>query len=294
MLVTASWGDAEVAVEVDAKCRSVAALKRCLQEALPELDVEVVRLKVGGRSLDNDEGVLGLSEGSVIDVSVTPAALAATTLREEGIVVSFKEFCRVAEAGDLRVCRLFLEVDVVWKPGVRNNPLHAAAKSHNRELLQLLLESGCPKDHQNSKGNTALHFALAKHNPDLGAICKLLLDAGCAPDVQNSDGNTPLHVAACRRDTQNCELLLEAGCANNVRNNQGNMPLHFAATRGCEPLCQLLLEAGCVVDVKNGDGDRPLDFAVKHSHTGVSKLLLDSGATPVKPKSSTAQCCVLS
>ena len=76
MLVTASWGGAEVAVEVDAECRSVAALKRCVQEALPELDVETVRLEVGGRSVGEEE-VLGLSEGSVIDISATPAAFAA-------------------------------------------------------------------------------------------------------------------------------------------------------------------------------------------------------------------------
>ena len=42
MLVTASWGGADVAVEVDAECRSVDRLKRCLQEALPEVYVEAV------------------------------------------------------------------------------------------------------------------------------------------------------------------------------------------------------------------------------------------------------------
>ena len=87
MLVTASWGGADVAVEVDAGCRSVAALKRCLQEALPEVDVEAVRLEVCGRPVD-DEAVLGLVDGSVIDVSASQAALAAATLREEGCDVS--------------------------------------------------------------------------------------------------------------------------------------------------------------------------------------------------------------
>ena len=93
MLVTASWGGADVAVEVDAECRSVAALKRCLQEALPEVDVEAVRLEVCGRPVD-DEGVLGLVDGSVIDVSATQAALAAATLREEGCPVDFSGFSR--------------------------------------------------------------------------------------------------------------------------------------------------------------------------------------------------------
>ena len=64
MLVTASWGGADVAVEVDAGCRSVDGLKRCLQEALPEVDVEAVRLEVCGRPVD-DEAVLGLVDGSL-------------------------------------------------------------------------------------------------------------------------------------------------------------------------------------------------------------------------------------
>eukprot|EP00754_Rhynchopus_humris_P008005 Rhum_TRINITY_DN13639_c2_g1::Rhum_TRINITY_DN13639_c2_g1_i1::g.62005::m.62005 len=122
MLITASWGAADVAVEVDVGCRSVAALKRCLQEALPELDVEAVRLEVGGRSVDGNE-VLGLGEGSVIKISMTQAAQAAATLREEGRVVDFRGFCRVAEQGELRLCRLYVEAGVIWPRRV-DTPLH--------------------------------------------------------------------------------------------------------------------------------------------------------------------------
>ena len=88
-------------VEVDAECRSVDGLKRCLQEALPEVDAEQVRLEVCGRRVD-DEAVLGLVDGSVIDVSATQAALAADTLREEGRAVDFKGLCLAAAGGDIR------------------------------------------------------------------------------------------------------------------------------------------------------------------------------------------------
>ena len=93
MLITASWGDADVAVEADAACRSVAALKRCLHKTLPEVNVKTVHLEVCGRSVD-DEGVLGLMEGSFIDISATQAALAAAALRKEGCAVRFNGFCR--------------------------------------------------------------------------------------------------------------------------------------------------------------------------------------------------------
>ena len=59
MHITASFGGAEVAVEVDADCRTLAAFKATLQAALPSLDVEKMCLEVGGRALD-DERVLAL------------------------------------------------------------------------------------------------------------------------------------------------------------------------------------------------------------------------------------------
>ena len=158
MLVTASWGGADVAVEVDAECRSVAALKRCLQEALPEVDVEAVRLEVCGRPLD-DEGVLSLVDGSVIDVSATQAALAAAALREEGCAVDFNGFCDAACASDMLRCRLYLEAGVVWPSG-GDNPLHIAAWHGYGELCELLLGSGCDLDVKGSAGSQPLVPAL--------------------------------------------------------------------------------------------------------------------------------------
>ena len=70
---------------------SVGAWPHWSGKVLPKLDVETMRLKVGGRS--RDEEVLGLSERSAIDISATPAALAATRLREEGRAVDFAGFC---------------------------------------------------------------------------------------------------------------------------------------------------------------------------------------------------------
>ena len=86
--ITASWGGADVEVEVDEECRSLAALKRALRSALPEeVDLEKVCLEVGGRAL-SEEDVVGLVEGSVV------AVCAAATLREEGRVSTLKGFAR--------------------------------------------------------------------------------------------------------------------------------------------------------------------------------------------------------
>ena len=240
MLVTASWGGADVAVEVDAECRSVDGLKRCLQEALPEVDAEAVRLEVCGRPVD-DEAVLGLVDGSVIEVSASQAALAAATLREEGCAVDFSGFCDAAEKGDVRRCKLYLDVGVAWPRRVGTNPLHVALLRRNGELCELLLNAGCATDRRNRFGLTALDVALDQGNCEL---CKLLLDAGC--DTHTRDGwGTPLH-RAVRSPTNSyrlCKLLLDAGCEKSSKNSISLTPL--AMTHRDPELRRLLLSAGC-------------------------------------------------
>ena len=279
MLVTASWGGAEVAVEVDAECRSVAALKRCVQEALPELDVETVRLEVGGRSVGEEE-VLGLSEGSVIDISATPAALAAATLHEEGCAVDFDGFCDAAVQGDLRRCRLYLDAAVVWRSGVET-PLHKAVSHDRQELLELLLDAGCgkqAKDAKNEGGFTPLHYAIFSQSVELATF---LIDAGCDKNAKGGkDGNTPLHIAIHDlgvRNMQLAKLLLDAGCDKHAKNNKGCTPLHFAIFQSQLGLAKRLLNAGCDQNAKNDAGSTPLHFAIMTQDMEVVKLLLDAG-----------------
>ena len=272
MLVTASWGGAEVAVEVDAECRSVAALKRCLQEALPKLDVEAVRLEVCGRPVD-DEEVLGLGEGSVIDITATQAALAAATLREEGCDVDFDGFCDAAEGGDLRVCRLYLEADVVWPSGV-DTPLHIAVGNDCRELLELLLDAGCDKEALNKRGNTPLNLAVSRENMEL---TKLLVDAGCDTNAR-CNGDLPLHHAICRKNTQLTKLLLDAGCDTDAEVHGTHFTtLHLAIYVNSMHLVQLLVDAGCDMEAHIGTCEPPLYYAIRNGSVPLTKLLLDSG-----------------
>ena len=238
MLVTASWGGAEVAVDVDPECRTVAALKRCLQEVLPELDVEAVCLEVGGRSVD-DEAVLSLAEGSVIDVSATQAALATATLREGGFVVDFDGFYRAAEADNVYLCKLYLETGVVWCSGAES-PLHIAARHGFRELCELFLESGCEKDAKDKFNYTSLHRAI---NSGKAQTVRLLFESGCDKEAKTDRGYTPLHFAVSQGMMQLAELLIGSGCVRSAKDNSGMTPLHY-----CEDtkLHEYLLSRGCV------------------------------------------------
>eukprot|EP00754_Rhynchopus_humris_P007129 Rhum_TRINITY_DN13341_c0_g3::Rhum_TRINITY_DN13341_c0_g3_i1::g.58849::m.58849 len=293
MLVTASWGGAEVAVELDAECRSLEALQECLQEALPGLDVKAVRLEVGGRSIYDDEDVLGLSEGSVISISATMVAFAATTLREEGLVPNFEDLCAAVKAGDVRLCRLYLEAGVVGLHMLSAgypNLLHLAVWHGHREICELLL-AFCDyyRDATDQDGDTALHWAVSADNAQL---CKLLLDSGCAKNPKNTDGYTPLHRAVSTRRLEVCKLLLDAGCATSERSRCSETPLHIAISRNATEYVNLLLGAGCEQNARDGDGDTPLHLAVYQNNLENCKLLLDAdcqkdakndrGRTPLK------------
>ena len=144
MHITASWGGAEVEVEVGEECRSLAALKEAVCSALPEgVDGEKVCLEVCGRAVE-EEDVLALSEGGRVDAVPTLAVRAADALREEGCAVDVEGFVAAARDGDLRVCGLYLDAGVVC-PSDEETPLHAAVARQNIELCTLLLDR-CGED----------------------------------------------------------------------------------------------------------------------------------------------------
>ena len=214
MQITATWGEEEVAVEVEAECRTLAALKALLRDALPEVDVGTVRLEVGGRELADDDDVCGLEAGSVVGLSVTAAALAVATLREEGCKVDSKRFCRAAKDGDVRRVGLYLDAGVSCIPG-EYSPLHHACLHNQVEVVRLLLDRGCDVNAtDNDVSSTPLFIACQRHS-DV-AIVRLLLDRGAAIDQGNIWDDTPLRVACLHNHIETATLLLDRGAAIDV------------------------------------------------------------------------------
>ena len=306
MQITASWGGADVEVEVDEECRSLAALKRALRSALPEeVNLEKVCLEVGGRAME-EEDVVGLVEGSVVAVSPTLAARAAATLREEGRAVTAVGFRAAARAGDVRVCELYLDAGVACPRRVTllhiaclegnialctrlldrgfdvdakerdkdATPLHLAVQVQSTELCTLFLNRGCDREAKDIHEATPLHWAVRQQSI---ALCALLLDRGCDVTAEGG-GMTPLHVAARAGNTLLCTLLLDCGGTVEAEEGAcGKTPLHLAVRTCDAELCTLLCNRGSDVNAKDRDGETPLHWAVRVRSTELCTLLFDRG-----------------
>ncbi|KAK0704511.1 ankyrin repeat-containing domain protein [Lasiosphaeris hirsuta] len=97
-------------------------------------------------------------------------------------------------------------------------PLHWAAKSPgNEKMVGFLLEKGCPIDHEDQHGYTALHHAA--NTGDI-IMAKLLLDwnpEGSRVNKATKNGHRPLDYAAYKGHLDMVKFLIDKGAI--VRNN---------------------------------------------------------------------------
>ena len=249
MHVTACLAGQKVDVEVGEDCRSLQALREAIVEELPQLCAEGFDVSVGGRALDDDEGVVSLTESACLDVVANTRGLAVLALREAGRAVSEAGLLAAADNGDVSLVTLYLDagvpIDCVGVYG--RTPLHFACSDGDVELATLLLDRGSTAiDVKGTYGQTPLHFACSEGHLE---IATLLLDRGStAIDVKGTYGQTPLHFACSEGHLEIATLLLDRGStAIDEKDIAGNTPLHV--TR-CTELARLLLDRGCSVDVE--------------------------------------------
>ena len=277
MHVTACLAGQKEDVEVGEDCRTLQALKEAVVKALPQLCVEGFDVSVGGRALDNDEGVVSLNVSACLDVVPNTRVLSLRALREAGHVVSKWGLLDAADNGNVALCTLYLDagmpVDGEDYDGI--TPLHLACDNGHLSLATLLLDRGSTAiDEKNNQGETPLHVAC-----DYGhvSLATLLLDRGSrAIDEKNDHGDTPLHLSC---ELSVATLLLDRGSrAIDDKNGDGDTPLHLACSTGNSPGVTLLLDRGSrAIDERNGRGDTPLHVACRAGDWMLVTLLLDRG-----------------
>ena len=287
MLITGSLAGDVVPLEVDASCRTAAALKRQILREVPRLEnTEAFDVAFQGAIVD-DAAVCGLEEGCTVAIVASRSAVARRTLREQGREVSEAELFRAAEDGNVAVCELLLDAGV-WVDCERTvsrdcdgdlteTPLTAAAAEHRSEVCALLLKRGCDREVLDSYQQPPIFSALG----DV-ATCKVLLEGGC--DVEGNRAApsrcSPMDMACAYDDADIVALLLKHGAKTSSRAGDGDTPLLYCLHRHMYDTCRVLLEGGC--DVEDcGYESAPIIMAAG-LHGGdtacFSALLLEHGA----------------
>jgi len=119
--------------------------------------------------------------------------------------------------------------------------LHDAAKLGDLKAVQQFQEKGRPLDVQDSKGITALGYAIGANRI---AVVKLLLDNRTNPLAVDRSGNGGLHYAAGYGRKELLEYLIKTGCGVQQSNSQGQTPLVVARTNKQQACIELLQKHG--------------------------------------------------
>lgn len=135
-------------------------------------------------------------------------------------------------------------------------PLHDAIRDGDLDRLTELLQADHDLDEVNEHGQTALHFALARHRDRGYLYVSELLNYGADPDAKDSVGATALRHAAGNGFTAIVSLLLQNGADVHTRTDGGGSPLGAAYIHGYMDIARLLESYGARMD--NEDQRRQL------------------------------------
>ncbi len=146
---------------------------------------------------------------------------------------------RVSQGGQLVTLESSLEIArLLVNCGAKANvtdddqcdtPLHAAARSGYRDIVELLVGSGTSLDVRNKIHQTPLHLACGNGRLDAS---RLLIERGSDINSRDDDGFIPLHTASRFGHVEAARLLLDCGSDVNACEAKSGTPLHIASRFG--------------------------------------------------------------
>ncbi|KAF9120348.1 hypothetical protein BGW39_011484 [Mortierella sp. 14UC] len=188
--------------------------------------------------------------------------------------------CKSQQPSVLRYLLEEQESSIVIANYEGKTPLMLAIELENIEMIQIILEaiSHQQKDainRQDVLGNTGMHMAASKDNPNL---LDELLTVDSNLGLPNNDGDTPLIIASKmseRSDQYRRAVRLISSKMNSEeldrQNNRGDTALHFITSTA---LINHLVQCGANPDVDNYAGWTPLLKWALHDNAAVVKCLL--------------------
>lgn len=123
-----------------------------------------------------------------------------------------------------------------------------ACKGGNIEFLNLLIEQGMSSQFQNSKGQTAAHFAAMGtrgNNPQV-EVFEFLKEQGVELDYRDEKGTTALMILCQKRNDNGPTLqyMIRESSDLHVRDSDGKTAMHHALERGSVDCIETLMNSG--------------------------------------------------
>jgi len=203
----------------------------------------------------------------------------------EGRLCNIERLFNAIELGEIDSVKELLKLDPTlsyakynrgtqWKeePIIDETPLHAAADSGAKEIVDVLLANGSYINAKRSDGNTPLHLAASVGSFE---VVECLIRNGADVRARNDWQGTPLHLAARHENTDIATVLLQNGADVHA---EWQTPLHVAAWHGNIAMAELLLRHGADVNVTDPPLLTPLHSAVRNNQREMVEFLLDHGA----------------
>lgn len=151
-----------------------------------------------------------------------------------------------------------------------NSCLSYAIANYGLDLIEGLLVMGVQAYNRAANGSTTMHQAV---NSDNTNIVDLLLNYGCPIDVEDNLGYTPLAEAVMIGNMEFVRYLVQKGADINYTNDHGMSILHRAAEY-CElPMIELLLELGANPRATTEELRTPADLAARIGDAEVAERL---------------------
>ena len=122
-----------------------------------------------------------------------------------------------------------------------------------KENIKSVVEMRAPLD----KNRTYLHYAVYRGKRD---IVELLLSSGCLVEAQDGNGRTALHYAAANKKIQLIQTLIENGADVNCQDKEGRTPIHYASLGGYGEIVFKLVCMGGDPNKLDNYNNCPLDY----------------------------------
>lgn len=159
---------------------------------------------------------------------------------------------------------------------VGNTLLHIAVWRDDTATVKELLEIA-PIDLRNSRGQTALHLAVAR-----GALplTKQLLDRGADIDAKDQYQYTPLHTAVQNHRVLTFLALAQRGADLTCVDINGSNLAHWAANENDLELLRVMKAVKVPLNARNNFGLSPLHMAAQGNAAEAYWFLVDEGLDP--------------